>query len=161
VLHSTPGVRFVSISVVTGPAQVSTGVRRLLVRSKLLCLLLSGVLAILLLLLAPVIARIGAMQTLRMWGSTPGALGLGRPLTLSFQRYVAYVDVLAWYPTYRLLITDGGYAYVHEFQIPSADSKAFAQGSRVTWDTNKVEFTMPGGETLIFPAKVVTQQVGP
>jgi hypothetical protein len=136
-------------------------VRPISMRSKLLCLLPAGVLALLLLLLAPVIARIGSMQTLRTWSSTPGALGLTRPVTLSFQRHVAYVDVLAWYPTYRLLITDGGYGYVHDFQIPSADSKAFAQGSRVSWDTNKVEFTMPAGETLTFPANVVTQQVGP
>jgi hypothetical protein len=101
------------------------------------------------------------MQTIQSWSSTPGALGLSRPLTLSLQRYVAYVDVLALYPTYRLLITDGGYGYVHQFQIPSADSKAFVQGCRVTWDANKVDFIMPGGETLTFPAQVVTQQTGP
>ena len=101
------------------------------------------------------------MQTLRTWISTPGALGLSRPLTLSCKRYVAYVDVVALYPTYRLFITDGGYAYVHEFQIPSADAKTFVQGCRVTWDTNRVDFIMPGGETLTFPAQVVIQQTGP
>ena len=130
-------------------------------RSKLLCLLPSGILTLLLLLLAPEIARIGSMQTLQTWNSTPGALGLRRPLTLEFQRHVAYVDVLAWYPTYRLLISDGGYAYGHDFQIHSADPKAFAQNCAVTWGTNKVEFAMPGGERLIFPARVVAQQVGP
>jgi len=101
------------------------------------------------------------MQTLRTWSSTPSTLGLSRPLTLSCQRYVAYVDVLTLYPTYRLLITDGGYGYVHEFQIPSADAKTFVQGCRVMWDTNSVDFIMPGGETLRFPAQVVIQQTGP
>jgi len=130
-------------------------------RSKLFRLLPYGILTILLLLAAPLVARIGSMQTLRTWSSTPGALGLSRPLTLSLQSQVAYVDVLALYSTERLLITDGGYAYVHEFEIPSADTKAFVQGCRVTWDTNKVEFIMPGGETLTFPAQVVIQQTGP
>jgi hypothetical protein len=130
-------------------------------RSKLLRLLPFGILTLLLLLVAPVVARIGSMQTMRSWSSAPGALGLSRPLTLSFQRYVAYVDVLSLYPMYRLLITDGGYGYVHEFQIPTADSKTFVQSCRVTWDTNRVEFIMPGGETLTFPAQVVTQQTGP
>lgn len=130
-------------------------------RSKLLRLLPYGILTGLLLLAAPVISRIGSQQTIRTWSSTPGALGVSRPLTLSFERHVAYVDVLGGYPTYRLLITDGGYGYVHEFQIPSADSKAFVQSCRVTWDTNRVEFIMPGGETLTFPAQVVIQQTGP
>jgi hypothetical protein len=118
-------------------------------------------LVILLLLLTPVISRTGSIQTLRSWTSTPGNLGVSRPVTLYFQREVAYVDALGGYPIYRLLITDGGYAYVHEFQIPSADAKTFAQGCRVTWDTNKVDFVMPGGETLTFPARVVKQQIGP
>ena len=132
-----------------------------MMRPKLLRLLPYGILTVVLLFVAPLVARIGLMQTLRTWSSTPGAVGLSRPLTLSFQRYVAYVDVLALYPTYRLLISDGGYAYVHEFQIPSADSKAFVQSCEVTWDTNRVEFIMPGGETLTFPAQVVIQQTGP
>src|SRR6185369_10017309 len=127
-------------------------------RSRLRRLLPFGILTLLLFLAAPVIARIGSMQTMRSWTSTPGALGLSRPLTLMFQRYVAYVDVLALYPTYRLLITDGSYGYVHEFQIPSADSQTFVQSCRVAWDTNRVDFIMPGGETLTFPAQVVTQQ---
>lgn len=93
----------------------------------------------------------GSIEIMRSWNSAPGALGLSKPLTLSFQRCVAYVDVLAQYPTYRLLIAaDSGYDYVHEFQIPGADSKTFVEGCRVTWDTNKVEFIMPKGETATF-----------
>lgn len=136
-------------------------VKPLMMRSKLLRLLPCGILTGLLLLAAPVISRIGSHQTMRTWSSTPGALGLRRPLTLSFERHVAYVDVLGGYPTYRLLITDGGYAYVHDFQIPSADPKAFVQGCRVAWNTNSVEFILPGGETLTFPAQVMRQQTGP
>ncbi len=121
-----------------------------------------GVLSLLLVFLVPVLARIGSIETMRSWSSNPGALGCSKPLTLSFQRSVAYVDVLAQYPTYRLLISaDSGYAYVHEFQIPSADSKTFVQGCRVTWDTNKIEFIMPEGEMVTFPAKAVTRQTGP
>ncbi len=130
-------------------------------RSNLLHILPYGILTGLLLLAAPVISRIGSQQTMRTWSSTPGALGVSRPLTLSFERHVAYVDVLGGYPTYRLLITDGGYGYVHDFQIPSADPQAFVQGCRVAWDTNRVEFIMPGGETLTFPAQAVIQQTGP
>lgn len=129
--------------------------------SKLLRLLPYGILTGLLLLAAPVISRIGSQQTMRKWNSTPGALGVSRPLTLSFEKYVACVDVLGGYPSYRLLITDGGYCYVHNFQIPSTDPKAFVQGCRVAWDTNRVEFIMPGGETLTFPAQAVIQQTGP
>jgi hypothetical protein len=130
-------------------------------RSKLLRLLRYGILIGLFLLVTPIISRIGSQETMRTWSSTPGALGVSRPLTLSFERHVAYVDVLSGYPTYRLFITDGGYGYFHDFQIPSADAKAFVQGCRVVWDTNRVEFIMPGGETLMFPAQVVIQQIGP
>jgi hypothetical protein len=136
-------------------------VRPLTMRSILLGFLPYVILTGLLLLAAPVISRIGSKQTMRTWSSAPGALGVSRPLTLSFERHVADVDVLGGYPTYRLLITDGGYGYVHDFQIPSADAKRFVQGCRVVWDTNKVEFIMPDGETLTFPAQVVTRQTGP
>ena len=115
----------------------------------------------LLILAAPVISRIGSQQTVRTWSSTQGALGLSRPLTLSFEKHVAYVDVLGGYPKYRLLITDGGYSYVHDLQIQSADAKEFVQGCRVMWHTNRVDFIMPSGETLTFPAQVVIQQIGP
>jgi hypothetical protein len=64
-------------------------------RSKVLRFLTFGILTLLLLLAAPVIARIGSMQTLRSWVSTPGALGINRPLTFSFQKHVAYVDVFS------------------------------------------------------------------
>ena len=128
--------------------------------SRLLRLLPYGILTVLLLLATPVISRIGSQETMRTWNSTQGALGLSRPLTLSFERHVAYVDVLAGYPTYRLIIADDGYGYVHYFQIPSADAKAFVQNCRVVWHTNRVEFIMPGGETLTFPAQVVIQQTG-
>ncbi|MGV3661975.1 MAG: hypothetical protein ACO1TE_17455 [Prosthecobacter sp.] len=115
----------------------------------------------LLLLAAPVISRITSDETLRIWHSTPGALGLDRPLTLSLERCVAYVDLLGLYPSYRLLITDGGYAYVHRFQIPSAEPAAFVQKCQVAWDLEKVSFTMPDGETLMFPALVIIRQTGP
>jgi hypothetical protein len=130
-------------------------------RPKILRLLPYGILTGLLLLAAPVISRIGSHQTLRTWSSTPGALGVSRPLTLSIEMHVAYLDVFGGYTTYRLLITDGGYCYVHYFQIPSADPKAFVQRCRVAWDTNRVEFIMPGGETLTLPAQIVTEQTGP
>ena len=133
----------------------------LTMRSKLLRLLPYAILTGLLLLAAPVISRTGSQVTMRSWSSPPGALGVSRPLTLSFERHVAYVDVLGGYPTYRLLITDGGYSYIHCFQIPTADWKAFVQSCRVIWDTNRVEFIMPGGEKLTFPAQVVIQQIGP
>jgi len=71
------------------------------------------------------------------------------------------MDVFGGYPKYRLFITDGGYSYVHDFQIPSANPKEFVQGCRVEWDTNRVDFIMPSGETLTFPAQVVIQQIGP
>lgn len=130
-------------------------------RAKLKRLFPYAVLSIVLLLAAPLVARIGSTQTLRKWTSTPGDLGLSRPLTLSFQKSVAYVDVLALYPTYRLSISDGGYEYVHQLEIHTADVIKFVQGCQVRWDTDKVEFTMPTGETLAFPTQAVIQQVGP
>jgi hypothetical protein len=128
-------------------------------RSILRRLLPYGVLTILLMLAAPLVARIGSMQTLRTWKSTAGALAVSRPLTFSLQRSVAYVDVLALYPTYRLVIGDGYYGYVQELEILSTDVDTFVRGCRVTWETNRVEFVMPDGATMLFPAKVVN--VGP
>ena len=114
----------------------------------------------LLVLAALVISQTRSRQTLRNWNSTPGALGMERPLTLSLERHVAGVDGFGGVPTYQLNITDGGYFYVHDLPIPRTDSPTFAQGCRVVWETNKIDFIMPSGVTLTFPAQVVIQQIG-
>ena len=110
---------------------------------------------------APLLARLGSFKTLRTWNAPQGTFGISRPLTLSLQRTTAYVDVLGLYPSYRVFVTDGGYGYVHDFKIHTSDWKSFAQNSRVSWETNRVEFIMPKGEILAFPDQVVKQQVGP
>ena len=122
--------------------------------------LLSAVSLLLILLTAPMIARIGATKTLHTWTSTSGALGIAWPLTLSLCTHTAYVDVLGCYSMESIVITDGGYAYVLKLKLPDADEKTFADKCQVVWGTDKVEFRMRGGEVWTLPATLIKQQIG-
>ena len=122
--------------------------------------ILVAVLVFLGLMLLPVVARIGSTKTMRSWNSTPGALGTSRPLILSIQKTVAYVDLLGGYPSYRILISYGGYAFFHTFDVPSAKPETFLESCNVAWSTNDVRFQMPNGVLLVFPAEAVLKQIG-
>src|SRR5436309_4065369 len=52
---------------------------------------------------------------------------------------ISYADIFSLYPSYRLFITDGGYAYVRDFDVPSTDQKSYLNGCRITWKTDGAE----------------------
>jgi hypothetical protein len=79
---------------------------------------------------------------------------------LSVQKDVAFVDIFSLYPSYRLFITDGGYAYVRDFDIPSTDPKSYLAGCQVIWKLDGAELLTPDGETLFIPRKLILDRFG-
>ncbi len=116
---------------------------------------------VLLLLAAPIIARVGSFKVVRSWRSEGVVLDIDRPLTLSIERHVAFVDILGLYSTYRMVVSpDGGYIYVLDFEVPSDKPQAFIQDCNVIWHKDKIEFVMPSGEAMAIPMKTVMRQIG-
>jgi hypothetical protein len=126
-------------------------------------LLVTGtlILVVFLILLIPFLARVGTTTEVARWTSATPLYGVKRPIWLSIQRDVAYVDVLSWYPSYRLLITDDGYyAYVREFDVPSADFKSYLAVCHVTWKSDGVEFLAPDAEKYFIPSQAILARIG-
>lgn len=115
----------------------------------------------LVLLITPFIARCGTTKEVARWSSTNAVYGLKRPIWLSIQRDVAYVDVFSWYPSYRLFITDGGYAYARDFDVPSTDYKSYLAHCQVAWRTNGAEFITPDADRYFIPDQLILRQIGP
>jgi hypothetical protein len=68
-------------------------------------------------LFTPLLARVGKTTEVARWTSLTPLYGLKRPIWVSIERDIAYVDIFSFYPSYRLFITDGGYAYERDFDI--------------------------------------------
>jgi hypothetical protein len=124
-------------------------------------LLLAAVAVVAVLLATPVFARWGTSRELARWPSTNAVYGVKRPIWLSIQRDVSYLDVLSWYPTYRFFITDGGYAYVREFDIPGTGPKKYLAGCKVAWQPEGVELLTPDGEKIFIPGQLILGRIGP
>ena len=93
--------------------------------------------------------------------AAPGALyGVKRPIWLSIEKAVAHVDIFSLNSSYRLLVTDGGYAYMREFDVPSDDPTRYLGGCRVTWKPDGVEFLSPDGDSLFIPGHLILARIG-
>jgi hypothetical protein len=124
-------------------------------------LLLALVPVALVLLITPFLARWGTTKEVARWPATNAVYGVKRPIWLSIQRDVAYVDIFSLYPSYRLFVTDGGYAYVREFDISTTDFKSYLARCQVTWKPDGTELLTPDGERLFIPSKRILGQIGP
>ncbi len=124
-------------------------------------LLIALVPVALVLLITPFLARWGTTKEVARWSSTNAVYGLKRPIWLSIQRDVAYVDVFSLYPSYRLFITDGGYAYVRDFDVPSTDYRSYLARCQVAWQTNGAEFITPDADRYFIPDQIILRQIGP
>ena len=112
-------------------------------------------------LVAPVLARFDKVTEVARWSSPTPLYGIKRPISLSIERAVAYADIFSWYPSYSLIITDGGYAYVRDFYVPSTDFKSYLGRCQVIWQTNAVVFVTPDAERYFIPEQVLRAQIGP
>jgi hypothetical protein len=112
------------------------------------------------LLVAPLLARLSKTTEVARWSSPTPLYGIKRPIWLSIQRDVAVVDIFSLYPSYRLFITDGGYAYVREFNVPSTDFKRYLAHCQVAWLTNGAEFITPDAETYFIPDQIIRGRIG-
>jgi hypothetical protein len=127
--------------------------------SKLLLLFVGAILV--LLLATPLLARCSKTTEVARWTSPTSLYGIKRPIYLSIQRYVAYLDIFSQYPSYRLFITDGGYAYARDFDVPSTDFKSYLARCHVDWQTNGAEFITPDAERYFISDQIIRGRIGP
>jgi len=113
------------------------------------------------LLTAPVLARVGKTTEVARWTSPTMLYGLKHPIWLEIERNVAYLDILSLYPSYRFFITDGGYAYGGDFDIPSTDFKSYLSRCQVVWQTNGVELTNPEAAKYFIPDQIIREIFSP
>jgi hypothetical protein len=123
-------------------------------------LLLAVALAVALLLIVPFLARFGTTKEVARWSAPSALYGVKRPIWLSIQRDIAYMDIFSLYPSYRLFVTDGGYAYVRDFDVPSTDPKSYLSGCRVTWKPDGAELLSPDGDALFIPGHLILCRIG-
>lgn len=112
------------------------------------------------LFVSPIVARWGKTVEVARWTSPTPLYGMKRPIWLSIQRDAAYVDIFSQYPSYRLFITDGGYAYVRDFDVPSTDFKSYLSRCQVAWQTNGAEFITPDAERYFIPDQIINGRIG-
>ena len=127
---------------------------------RILKLLLVFVTTVLVALFTPILARVGNPTEVARWTSPMPLYGVKSPFWLSIDREVAYVDVFSLYPNYRLYITDGGYAYERDFDVPNNDFKSYFARCQVVWQTNGVDFITPDSETYFIPEQLIRNQIG-
>lgn len=108
-------------------------------------------------MLSPLIARCGSWQIVHEWESPEGTFGLDRPLRLSAEEFHAYVDPLRLYEEHRIVVTDGGYAYITYVDFNFFDAISSA---RVEWHTNYVTFSVPSWITISIPKVRIISQIG-
>jgi hypothetical protein len=126
---------------------------------RLLLIFVISVLVVL--LITPLLARVDKTTEAARWTSPTPLYGLKHPIWLGIERNVAYVDIFSLYPSYQLFITDGGYYYGGDFDIPSTDFKSYLSRCQVAWQTNGVEFIKPDAARYFIPDQIIREVFGP
>jgi hypothetical protein len=135
----------------------TSNVLRKIMRKKLLIL---GGLALAMSLLSPLLARIGSWKEVRRWNAPePNPFGHERAIYLSVEQTHSFFDPLGLYGSERLIVTDGGYAYVVYFDVPAHPSKPWIDDCNVVWSGESVTFSSPSGLTLKIDKKAVLQKI--
>jgi hypothetical protein len=111
-------------------------------------------------LAAPILARLGKATEVARWSAQTPLYDVKRPIWLSIERSVAYADVFSWYPSCSLSITDGGYMYLREFDVPSTDFKSYLAHCQATWQTNGAELVTPDAERYFIPGQLIRGRIG-
>ncbi len=108
-------------------------------------------------LLSPLLARCGRWTTVHQWDAPEGTFGVNRQLSLSVQTFHAFVDPLDLYEESRVLVTDGGYAYIVETDL---NFFPVVSESKVKWEPDGVSITFPSGVSIWIPRGRVVEQTG-
>ncbi len=102
-----------------------------------------------LLIATPLLARLGNYKELRRWNApVPNPFGHDRPIYLTVQETHSIFDIFSLYPSQRILVTDGGYAYVLNFETPDYPASRWVQSCDVAWSTNDVTLFSRDGLTI-------------
>jgi len=108
-------------------------------------------------LLSPLISRCGRWRTEHQWDAPPGTFGVNRQMTLSVQTFLAFVDPLNLYEESRVVVTDGGYAYILKTDLNFFPD---VSESEVEWKTDGVSITFPSAVSIWIPKGRVVEQTG-
>lgn len=68
-------------------------------------------------------------------------------------------DPLGLYGSDRLLVTDGGYAYVCYFEVPAHPSKPWVDACKVNWTPGGVTLSSPTGLSIYIDKKAILRQL--
>jgi hypothetical protein len=127
-------------------------------KKKATCFVIGGI--ALFLFCSPFFARMGGWTEIRRWRApNPNPFGHDRPLYLAVEQTHSVFDILKLYPSERLLVTDGGYAYIIYFEAPAHPAKSWVEDCDVTWSSNRVTFSSPTGLTIQIDRNAVLRQL--
>jgi hypothetical protein len=113
-----------------------------------------------LVLLSPLLSRIGSWKEVRRWDAPePNPFGHKHAIYLSVEHTHSIFDPLGLYGSDRLLVTDGGYAYVLYFDVPAHPSKPWVDACKVSWTTDGVTFSSPSGLSIEIDKAAILRQL--
>ncbi len=116
--------------------------------------------SVVLVLCSPLLARMGSWRELTRWECPePNPWGHAHPLYASIEESTSSFDPFGLYRSQRLLVTDGGYAYIVYFDVPSYPSKAWVEACEVRWDPSGVRLQSPSGLAIEVSKEAVLQQL--
>lgn len=111
-------------------------------------------------LLSPLLARVGSWNEIRRWNAPDSKpFGHDRPIYLSVERTHSFFDPLDLYGSDRLIVSDGGYAYILYFEVPAHPSKPWVDACNVVWTNDSVTLVSPEGLSISIDAKAILRQL--
>ena len=117
-------------------------------------------LALAMALLSPMLAHIGSWKEVRRWNAPQqSSFGHDRPIHFSVEQTHSYFDPLGLYSNERLVVSDGGYSYILNFDVPAHPSKPWIDNCQVNWTTDGVTFSSPTGLNIEINKKAILQQL--
>ncbi len=116
---------------------------------------------LLIVFLSPVLSRTGTWNELRRWECPePNPWGHPNPLYLSVETFRSYFDPLGAYAEERLLVGDGGYAYVLSLDLPAAHAaNEWLDGCDVAWNKEGVSLHSLDGLKIEIAAATILDQL--
>ena len=108
-------------------------------------------------MLSPFFARVGKWRVVHVWESPNGTFGIDRQLWLSVEEFHSIVDPFKLYPEYRILVTDGGYAYILYIGFDSNDN---ITTMNVDWHKDDVSISGPSWIKVTIPKDRIMDQIG-
>jgi hypothetical protein len=108
-------------------------------------------------MLSPLVARVGKWRVVHVWESPKGTFGIDRHLRLSVEEFYSIVDPFELYPEHRILVSDGGYAYICYIEFDSHDN---ISTFKVDWQKDDVSISGQSWIKVTIPKDRIMDQIG-